>query len=103
VLDARVDRLRQLGAAACEETAGVNRVIGLHVECAERRRKYDIIFRCSRFCEYMNLECVRVPVIYRARQAEYVFHIRVAASQEYVNTYLRRRVIGGVNRYNSEV
>jgi len=38
----------------------------------------------------MNIECVRVPVIYRVNQAEYVMHILVAASQEYVNTYSTR-------------
>ena len=43
------------------------------------------------FCEYTNLEYVRVPVINRPHQAEYVIHIRVAASQEYVNTYSTRR------------
>ena len=51
------------------------------------RRKYGILFTCSLFCEYTNLEYVRVLVIYRVNQAEYVIHNRVAASQEYVNTY----------------
>jgi len=32
----------------------------------------------------MNLAYVRVPVIYTIHQAEYVVHILVAASQEYV-------------------
>jgi len=41
--------------------------------------------------EYSNLEYVRVPVKYRVHQAEYGIHIRVAASQEYVNTYSTRR------------
>ena len=45
------------------------------------------------FCEYINLEFVRVPVIYRFNQAEYIIHIRVAASQEYVNTYSTRRLM----------
>ena len=31
--------------------------------------------------------------MYRVHQAEYVIHIRVAASQEYVNTYSTRRHI----------
>jgi len=35
----------------------------------------------------MNIEYVRVPVIYRVNQAECVIHILVAASQEYVITY----------------
>jgi len=42
------------------------------------------------FCEYRNLEYVRVPVVYRVNQAEYGIHILVAASQEYVNTYSTR-------------
>ena len=33
-----------------------------------------------------------VPVECRVHQAEYVIHIRAAASQEYVNTYSTRRV-----------
>jgi len=41
----------------------------------------------SLFCEYINLEHVRVPVVYRVDQAEYVIQIRVAASKKYVNTY----------------
>jgi len=64
----------------------------LHVEYAERRRNYGILFIFSLFTEYMHLEYVRVPVIYRVNKAEYVIHIRVAASQEYVNTYSTRRV-----------
>jgi len=39
----------------------------------------------------MNLEYVRIPVIYRLNQAEYGIHILVAASQEYVNTYSTRK------------
>ena len=74
------------GEKQVTHTNGVN----LHVEYAERRRKYGILFIVSLFCEYVNLEYVRVPVIYRVKQAEYVIHIRVAASQEYVNTYSTR-------------
>ena len=65
--------------------------LSLHVEYAERRRKYGILFIFSLFCEYIDLEYVRVPVIYRVNQAEYVIHIRVAASQEYLNRYSARR------------
>jgi len=50
---------------------------------------------CSPFYEYSDLEYVHVPVEYRVHQAEYVIHIRVAASQEYVNTYSTRRQITG--------
>jgi len=56
-----------------------------------KEKKYRILFIFSLFCEYTNLEYVRVPVIYRHHQAEYVIHIRVAASQKYVNTYSTRR------------
>jgi len=65
----------------------------LHVEYAERRRKYGIIFIFILLCEYIHLEYVRVPVIYRVSQAEYVIHIRVAASQEYVSIYSTCRVV----------
>jgi len=56
------------------------------------KKKYGILFIFSLFCEYINLEYVRVPVIYRVNQSECVIHIRVAASQEYVNMYLTRRI-----------
>jgi len=49
------------------------------------------MFSLSR--EYMKLKYVRVPFIYRVNQAEYVIHILVAASQEYLNTYSTRRVL----------
>jgi len=63
----------------------------LHVEYAEPGRKYDIIFLFNLFCEYINLEYVRVPVVYRVNQVEYGIHILVVASREYVNTYSTRR------------
>jgi len=63
----------------------------LRVESAERGTKYGILFVFSLFCEYINLEYVRVPVTYRVDQAEHVVLILVAASQEYVNTYSTRR------------
>jgi len=44
-------------------------VVALHAEYAERRRKCEIIFRFSLFCEYIDLEYIRVPVIYRVNQA----------------------------------
>jgi len=64
----------------------------LDVEYAEQRRKYGIPCTCCLFCEYTNLEYVRVPVIYRVHQAEHAIQILVAASQEYVNTYSTCRV-----------
>ena len=64
----------------------------LHVEYADRGHEYGILFIFSLFCEYIHFEYVRVPVIYRVNQAEYVIQIRVAASKEYVNTYSTSRV-----------
>jgi len=68
--------------------------IGLHVEYAEGRITYGILFIYRLFYEYSNLEYVHIYVIYRVSQAKYVLRIRVAASQEYVNTYSTRRTIG---------
>ena len=56
--------------------------------------KYGIQFIFSRFYEYSNLD-VHIHVIYRVNQAEYAIRILVVASQEYVNTYSTRRVLGG--------
>jgi len=58
----------------------------LHVEYAKRRKAYGILFIISPFHEFSNLEYVHVPIEHRVHQAEYVIHIRVAASQECVNT-----------------
>jgi len=38
------------------------------------------------FYEYINLECVHIHAICRVNPAEYGIRIRVAESQEYVNT-----------------
>ena len=56
------------------------------------KKKIRDPFLFNLFYEYINLAYVRVPVIYRVHQAEYVIHILVAASQEYANTYSTRRV-----------
>jgi len=69
-------------------------VTGLHLEYAERGKEYGILFILSLLYVYMPLEYVRVPVIYRVRQAEYLIYILVAVSQEYVNTYSTPRVTG---------
>jgi len=68
-------------------------VLLLHVETAKRGQDYGILFIFSLFCEYINLDYVRVPVVYRANQAEYGIHILVVAPQEYVNVYSTRRVL----------
>ena len=62
----------------------------LYVEYAEQRIKSGILFIFSLFHEYNNLEYVHIHVIYRVDQAEHVIRIRVATSQEYVNTYSTR-------------
>jgi len=67
---------------------------GLHVEYAERGNEYGILFIFSLFCEYIHLEYVRILVIYRVNQAEYVLHILAVASQEYVNIYSTHRQLG---------
>jgi len=64
----------------------------LHVEYAERDKEYGILFRLSQFCEYIHLEYVRIHVIYRVNPAEYVIHMLMVASQEYVNIYSTRRL-----------
>ena len=43
-------------------------------------------------CEYIHLEYVRIHVIYRVNQAEYVIQIRAVAPQECVNIYSTPRV-----------
>jgi len=40
----------------------------------------------------MQLEYVRIHVIYKVNQAEFGIHILVVASQEYVNIYSTRRM-----------
>jgi len=65
-------------------------MVSLHVEYAEREKEYGILFIVNLFCEYIHLEYVRIHSIYRVNQAEYVIHIRVVASQEYVNIYSTR-------------
>ena len=64
----------------------------LHVEYAEREKEYGILFIFSLLCEYIHLKYVRIHVIYRVNPAEYVIHVLVVASQEYVNIYSTRRV-----------
>ena len=44
------------------------------------------------FYEYSSLQYIRIYVIYRATQAEYVIRILMAASLEYVKTYSTRRL-----------
>ena len=59
----------------------------LHVEYGGGRINYGILSRFSPFYEYSYLKYVHVHVTYRVHQAESVIRIRVAASQEYANTY----------------
>ena len=85
-----------------DQNARLHPSMVLHVEYAERRRKYDILFIFSLFCEYINLGYERVPVIYRVDQAEYAIHIRVAASPKYVNIYSTRRSVVRINPKSTE-
>jgi len=64
----------------------------LHVEYTERGKEYGIIFILSLFCENSHLEYIRIYVKYRVHQAEYVVHVVVVASQEYLNIYSTSRV-----------
>jgi len=63
------------------------------------KNKYSFLFIFRPFYDYSNLGYEHVPVEYRVRQAEYGIHIRVAASQEYVNPYSTCRVAGWVSSY----
>ena len=59
----------------------------LHVEYVERITTHGIVLMFSPVYEHSNFEYKHVPVEYRVYGAECGTHIRVAASQEYVNTY----------------
>jgi len=74
-----------------------------HVEYAERRLNYGILFLFSLFCEYSNFEYLWVLGMCRVHQAEYGIpilvaaeygmHVLAAASQEYVTAYATRRFL----------
>jgi len=68
----------------------------LHVKCAESRN--NSVFYACLAC-FMNRTCKHLCYIqsYTVTQAEYSIRIRMAASQEYVNTYFTRRV--GTSEY----
>jgi len=51
----------------------------LHIEYAERGNEHGILVKFCTFSECTRLEYVRVHVIYRVNQAEYVIHVRVVA------------------------
>jgi len=67
--------------------------VRLHVEYAERGKEYGILFISSLFYEYIHLDYVRIHVIYRVIQAEYVLLILVIAPQDYVNINSTRRLV----------
>jgi len=52
---------------------------------AERGKEYGILFIFSLFCEYLHLEYVRIHVIYRVNQVEYVTHALVVTPHKNVN------------------
>jgi len=56
------------------------RVCSLRVEYAERSQQDGILFTFSLFCGYMNLEYVRIHVICRVDQAEYVIRVSCGCS-----------------------
>jgi len=64
-----------------------------HVEYTERGKDYGVLFIFSLFCECIHVEYVRIHLMYRVNQAEYVTHILVVAPQECVNIYSTRRVL----------
>jgi len=72
---------------ACSFNSIARHILTLHVEYTERGKEYGILFIFSLFCENIHLEYVRIHLIYRVNQAEYVFQILVVAPQEYVNIY----------------
>jgi len=53
---------------------------GVRVQHAKRRMKYGILFIFSLFCEYIDLEYVRIHVICRVNQAEYAIRIPMACA-----------------------
>jgi len=66
------------------------RFVTLHVEYAERGKEYGILFIFRLFCEYIQPESVRMHVIYRINQVEYVIPFLVATSHEHANAYSTR-------------
>jgi len=54
---------------------------------------HTYIYTYMQFCECINLEYVRMHVIYRVHQAEHAICTLMAASPEYVNTYSTSRVL----------
>jgi len=68
------------------------RVSVIYVEYARGRINYGILFICSLFYEYSNLEYVHIHGIYRVTQTEYAIRIPMGAPQEYVKTYSTCRV-----------
>jgi len=83
------------GTHTDRRTPTVERLQTLHVEYAERRKKYRILIMFGLLYDYRHLEYELIYAIYRVAQAEYGIHIRMAASQEYVNTYSTRRLQTG--------
>jgi len=77
-----------------EHAAQRRRCLAYMLNTRGERIKYGILFIFSVFCEYSNLEYVHIHVVYRLNHAEYGIRILVAASQEYVNTYSARRLLG---------
>ena len=62
----------------------------LNTRNEEPNNEFSSYLAC--FCEYIHLEYVRIHIIYRVNQAEYVIHTIAVAPQEYVNIYSTRRI-----------
>jgi len=65
----------------------------LHIEYAERRRKYGILFTCRLFCEYINLEYVRVNLGAQVRLQTHALLLhpdKNASPQVYIYIYRYR-------------
>jgi len=63
----------------------------------QNAEKKNVLYSCvACFMNTVALKCVRIYSMYRVTQAEYVFRILMAASQEYVNTYSTCRLAGAV-------
>jgi len=87
-----LDRLRRRVLLADHHAHLRPRLGSPHVEYAERGTVYGILFILGQVREYMHLKYVRIHLIYRVNQAEYVIHAFVVAPREYVNTYSTRRL-----------
>ena len=62
-------------------------------------QKTRFLFRFGLFCEYSNLEYVRIHAIYRVHQAGCAIHIPADAPPEYVNMYSPIRTLAQAHAF----